>query len=149
LKPNEIRYWLHNLDGLKAEIEETEDSLKEYRQMEIDAFIIPVPSDMPHSRNVSSQVEQIAIPRLTQIENMENRLFYLRTMLASINTVVNAYPKDSNEYKMLYLRYLSGKNNRWTDIADTLNYSERHIKRLDNLIVGKILSIFYRKISYK
>jgi Mg2+ and Co2+ transporter CorA len=137
------------LDGLKAEIQETEDSLKEYRMMEIDAFIIPVPSDMPHGKGtVLSQVETVAIPRLTQIEHMENRLFYLRTMLASINTVINAYAKDSVEYKIIHLRYLSDKSNTWADIIGCLQYSERHIKRMDGLIVGKILSILYRKLNY-
>lgn len=148
MKTNEIRYWLHNFEGLKDEIIEIEECLRQYRVMEIETFIVPVLDDMPKGKGkTSSPVENAAISRLTQIERMENRLFYLRTILAAINLVIKAYTDDSNEWRILKMRYFDSKKMQWMEIADELGYSEQNVKKIDGILTNKIMSLFFRKIK--
>jgi hypothetical protein len=145
MKANEIRYHLHNFEQLKDEIVELTENLREYRDMEIDAFRVPVNDGMPKHFTQSSQVETVAIPRLAYIEKQENRLFYLKSILAAINHVIKQYPVESLEWKILKLRYLkkdNGKTMDWERVADKINYSSEWCRHVDVAIIREIMGTF-------
>jgi hypothetical protein len=135
---NRIRYYLHNLDGLKQEISDITADLEQYRAMSSESFLVDNDSDpYPDSSDVipfyapeetepfsntvpnttgkhyskHSNVEALAVKRADVIGKMEQELFEKKTILAAINCVLyylNGYDRATDR-QIILLRYGDGK----------------------------------------
>jgi hypothetical protein len=110
-----VRYYLHNLDGLRQEIADINADLEQYRAMSSESFFVnsdPDPyKDCPETSVIlpkgkvrpctnttanynpghysdKSQVENLAIDRADFISGLEQDLFNKKTILSAINCVL-------------------------------------------------------------
>jgi DNA-directed RNA polymerase specialized sigma subunit len=155
MEASEIREYLHNIDGLRQEIADTNADIEQYKAMTIDTFMINdiaspypgyvEPDGSQHNKyNSHSRVESIAISRISGIEHLENRCFKLRIILSAINTIM-PYLYGRNK-TIMDLRYKS--HMKWEAIAETLNYSTVHVKRIDRKIVRQIIRRYYIQFKH-
>jgi hypothetical protein len=146
MKANTVRYRLHNFEALKEELIELEENLNRYRVMDIEDFIFPTSQDsntgsQHYKHSTNSTTENIAIPRLEHIRQLENRIFQLRTILTAINAVIRKYDHESLEWNVLNLRYFTkehGNTRPWMRVANILKYNEVYVREVDTNIIKQI-----------
>jgi hypothetical protein len=170
MKPSEVRYYLHNLDGLKQEIADINADLEQYRAMSTDHFRVnmdpdpyrdkpkgtqyfpPEPGE-PFSNtmvrptgghfNSNSQVESLAVNRVSYIERLETELFRKKNMLLSIKCVI--YYLEPIDKRIIELRYT--KHMKWYKVAREVNLDEDYAKERDGKVVGNIIKNYNVRIK--
>lgn len=87
MNTNEIRFYLHNYDGLKKEIEALKAQLEEYRKMNISGIKAQVITDMPVHHSNTSKTEEMAVKRVEYIADLEQEIDSKMRLLRAINGV--------------------------------------------------------------
>lgn len=145
MNTNEVRFYLHNYEKLKSEIQVLSDSLKEYRLM--DGVKSKQITDMPICHSGTSVIESIVVNRFDYIKDLEEEIDSKMRVLNAINAVY-FYLKEPAR-SIIEMRYFLYKNPgdvrrekyNWQEIADIINYSLDYCMEID----GKVI----RKIQYK
>jgi len=148
MNTNEIRFYLHNYEKLKKEIQALSDSLREYRLM--DGIRPKVINGMPISHSENSIVETVVINRFDYIKDLENEIDGKMRILNAINAVY-FYLKEPAR-SIIEMRYFLLRNPddireqkyNWQDIADEVNYSEQHCKNIDCEVIRRIQIRMYK-----
>ena len=142
MKAKEVRYYLHNLDGLKEDIRNIQESIELYRNMDIEYTITPILSHLPIHHENDSKVERCVIKRVEYIEQLQRDLMYKHIILDAITSVLNYIHTTSTEYTVIYLRYFDKRkgrsDNSFQYIAQKLNYTKRRIQSIDEKIISSI-----------
>jgi DNA-directed RNA polymerase specialized sigma subunit len=142
MNTNEIRFYLHNYEKLKNEIQALSDSLKEYRLMDgIKAKII---TNMPICHSGESMVESIVVNRLDYVTGLEDEIDSKMRILNAINGVY-FYLKEPAR-TIIEMRYFLQRKSEdvrkikynWQEIADEVNYTEIYCKKIDGRVILKI-----------
>lgn len=120
--------------------------LNDYKNMQVEFFILPASGNdnintQHYKYNSNSTVENIAIPRLEYIQKLESKIFYYKSIIYSIDIVLNRY-KDNSEYMyIIENKYLKKKNGRPMShraIGKALGYSIEAIKKKDQKIIREM-----------
>jgi len=85
--------------------------------------------------NDSSQVESLAVSRVSFIEKQEQKLFKLKNIAAAINCVI--YYLDPVDKRILNLRYTLHLN--WRQIAKEMSFDYDYVRAKDCKIVNEII----------
>ena len=141
---NEIRFYLHNYDKLKSEIQALSESLKEYRLM--DGVKPKIITDMPICHTGESIVESLIVKRLDYVSGLEAEIDSKMRVLNAINAVY-FYLKEPIR-TIIEMRYFLLRNPddvrrqkyNWQEIAEEVHYSEQSCRRIDQKVVTQILS---------
>ncbi len=149
---NEIRFYLHNYDRLKKEIENLKESLTEYRKMNISGMKAQVITDMPTTHNNVSQTELMALTRIDYIRDLENEIDSKMRLVRAIESVYFYLQEPARTiFEMRY--FISPKpadirkpNYNWLQIAMEVKYSEDYCKEIDGKVVRKIQERFLKNI---
>jgi len=154
MSPKEIRYYLHNLDGLKQEIADIEADLGQYRAMSTDNFRVnsdpdpykdkPEPDESQHSKHSDhSSVESLVVSRVTFIERLEKELFTKKTVMSAIKCVM--FYMSPTEQRLIYLRYT--KHFGWVKTGREMSYTDINCKKIDWKIVNDILNTYHKRLK--
>lgn len=158
MKRGTMRYYLHNLDGLRQEIADINADLEQYKAMSSESFkvnedpdIIPNKPDSDGSQhqkhNSHSNVEQLAVNRADFISRLEQELFDKKTMLSAINCVLyylNSYDRQVDK-QIIQLRYT--EHLPWAVIARKLNYDRDTLWHRDCRIIDEIISNYNARLK--
>lgn len=153
-----VRYYLHNLDGLKQEIADINADLEQYRAMSSDSLLVdadPDPYPSGHDlneysggvHNQSSHAERVAVKRADFIARLEQELFDKKTMLSAINCVLyylNSYDRQVDK-QIIQLRYT--EHLPWAVIARKLNYDRDTLWHRDCRIIDEIISNYNARLK--
>jgi hypothetical protein len=158
-----VRYYLHNLDGLKQEIADINADLEQYRAMSSDSFLVdqdadvlpdkPDPDSSQHQKYTKhSSTEQLAVVRLDRIQGMESELFDKKTILAAINCVLyylNGYDRqvDKQIIQLRYVEHLPWWNVKKCMERSKMVYDVDYIKQRDRRIVDEIISNYNARVT--
>ena len=142
MNTNEIRFYLHNYEKLKSEIQVLSDSLKEYRLM--DGVKSQQITDMPICHSGTSVIESIVVNRFDYIKDLEEEIDSKMRVLNAINAVY-FYLKEPAR-SIIEMRYFLYKNPgdvrhekyNWQEIAEHMGYSENHCMKIDWKVINKI-----------
>lgn len=151
MNKQELRYHLHNLDGLKDEIKRLQEEINNYKGMDIEYFMISVISDMPRSpySTIQSKVEFAALKRVDYIIKLQQELGYKMLICSAIMAVINMISKDSTEWKIIKCRYFAeqGECNKYDYIARRLMMPERTVYHIENGTICKMLEEYKKKVK--
>jgi hypothetical protein len=148
---SKVRYYLHNLEGLKQDIADINGDLEQYRAMSSESFQVRQDADVlpdapdndgsQHSKYSShSNVEQLAVNRLEFIEKLEKELFDKKIILSAICCVLyylNSYDRQTDK-QIIQLRYT--EHLPWAVVGRKLNYDRDYVRQRDQKIVDEIIS---------
>jgi hypothetical protein len=150
-----VRYYLHNLDGLKQEISDINADLEQYRAMSSDSFLVdqdadplpdkPDPDGSQHQKYTKhSGAETLAVCRLDMIAKLEQELFDKKTILAAINCVLyylGGYDRqvDKQIIQLRYTEHLPWWNVKKCMERSKMVYDVDYIKQRDRRIVDEII----------
>ncbi len=152
MKAKEVRYYLHNLDGLKEDIRNIQESIELYRNMDIEYTITPILSHLPIHHENDSKVERCVIKRVEYIEQLQRDLMYKHMILDAITSVLNYVHTTSTEYTVMYLRYFDKQkgrsDNSFKDIAQKLNYTESRVEKIDRKIINNICNKVNKRVRF-
>lgn len=172
----QVRYYLHNLEGLKQEIADINADLEQYRAMSSESFFVnndpdpykdcPDPSIIkskgkvrPFTNKVAnynpghysdhSSVEMLAVNRADFITKLEQELFDKKTVISAINCVLyylNSYDRQIDK-QIMQLRY--AEHLPWKNVAHKIPYIDRsNILLHDKKIVDEIISNYNARIGH-
>lgn len=114
---------------LNGQIQEKENQAAMLRSMALK--ITPTYSDMPHSSTRNAHpMENVITKALALEEQLEQDRFEFKQLQAEIREVISRIPV-LNIQMVMDLRYVVCLN--WTDIAQAMGYTERHIYRLHEM----------------
>ncbi len=137
--PEEVRYWLYNLEGLKEEISIDEEELRRLQELDIPEYTTTSLDGMPRSRgNTSRPVETVVVHRVSCFESIKKRILTNRLLLLAINHVIMEL--NETEFKMFNLKYVKKPKPTMYEIAKSLNYSIDYCKKIDTRIVKDIIT---------
>jgi uncharacterized protein (UPF0335 family) len=169
-----VRYYLHNLDGLRQEIADINADLEQYRAMSSDSFLVNQDSDpykdapdpsiilpkgkikpfsntqvnfSPGHFSDSSPTESLAIHRADFISKLEQELFDKKTVLAAINCVLyylEGYDRQVDK-QIIQLRYK--EHMPWSQISKKISYETTTLKHKDCRIMDEIISNYRVRIK--
>jgi hypothetical protein len=153
-----IRYYLHNLDGLRQEIADINGDLEQYRAMSSDSFLVdqdadvlpdaPDPDGSQHQKYTKhSNVEQLAVCRLDMIAKLEQELYTKKTILAAINCVLyylGRYDRQADK-QIIQLRY--AEHLPWGVISKKMSYEQITLWHKDSQIVDEIISNYNARLT--
>jgi hypothetical protein len=173
----QVRYYLHNLDGLKQEIADINADLEQYRAMSSESFFVnqdpdpykeaPDPSIIspkgkvrdfsntvanynPGHHNNHSNVESLAVNRADFIGRLEQELFHKKTVIAAINCVLyylDGYERQTDK-QIIQLRYI--QHLPWKIVSHKIGYMDRsNILLHDKKIIDEIISSYRVRIGLK
>jgi hypothetical protein len=173
-----VRYYLHNLDGLRQEIADINADLEQYRAMSIESFQVNEDSDpykdnpdptiifpkgkiktfsntavnfSPGHYSDNSSTESLAIHRADFIAYLEKQLFDKKIMLAAINCVL--YYLDNIDKKIIYYRYGNGSQDNehmpWWKAAKEICYDKDTLRHKDQQICDGIIRNYNIRIAIK
>jgi hypothetical protein len=142
MNTNEIRFYLHNYNKLKNEIQALSDSLKEYRLM--DGMKASIITDMPICHSGASAVESLVDKRLEYVSELEAEIDSKMRILNAINAVY-FYLKEPAR-TIIEMRYFLLRNPNdirrqkynWQEIAAETNYTEVYCKKIDGKVILNI-----------
>lgn len=100
-----------------------EEQLESIRQVEESAKIQKL-SDMPKGGGHQTDISDL----LVKIENMQKKIDAARVEAMRAKVEIEASigeVEDPDEQRVLRMRYIEGK--RWSDIAEKMHYSYRHV----------------------
>jgi hypothetical protein len=157
-----VRYYLHNLDGLRQEIADINGDLEQYRAMSSDSFLVDQDADvLPDAPGTDgsqhqnydkhSSAEQLAIVRLDRIQIMESELFQKKTILAAINCVLyylNGYDRQVDK-QIIQLRYV--EHLQWRQVQakmpHDMYYDIDTLRHRDQRITDEIISSYNARLK--
>lgn len=153
-----VRYYLHNLDGLKQEIADINADLEQYRAMSSDSFLVdqdadplpdkPDPDGSQHQKYTKhSNVETLAVCRLDMIAKLEQELFDKKTILAAINCVLyylGGYDRQVDK-QIIQLRYM--EHLPWRQICHKMGQSRDNLLHKDQKIMDEIISNYNARVT--
>jgi len=153
-----VRYYLHNLDGLRQEIADINADLEQYRAMSSDSFLVnqdsdvlpdtPDPDGSQHQKhNKHSNVEQLAVVRLDMIAKLEQELYTKKTILAAINCVLYYLCGCDRQVdrQIIQLRYT--EHMPWAAISKKTAYEIQTLKNKDCRIIDEIISNYNARLT--
>ncbi len=171
---NTVRYYLHNLDGLKQEIADINADLEQYRAMSSEGFYVnndpdpykdcPDPSIIAPKGKVKpftnrvvnfnpghysdhSSVEALAVVRADFIRRLEQELFDKKSIMAAINCVLyylEGYDRQIDK-QIIQLRYK--EHLPWKVVSHKMPYIDRsNILLHDKKMVDEIISNYNVRI---
>uniref|UniRef100_A0A6H2A6R8 Uncharacterized protein n=1 Tax=viral metagenome TaxID=1070528 RepID=A0A6H2A6R8_9ZZZZ len=128
------------IDKLKIELDE-------FRKMQVDNIKIPIITGMPGTHNNNSNIEEIVINRITEINKREIQLFELILLRGCIEDALGAVREDTAIDYILQDRYLQeqGKKKTFWQIAAKRNFNCGGLKVEDNRFMNKILCMIKQK----
>jgi len=141
----ETRYYLHNWEALKEDIQILQSDIDSYKKMDISSIKISRVTDMPRSASTeTSSLETLVLDRLTHIMRLENELLYLKMMHRSIQSTINKL--NTREAKIIHMRYLDRETGKrqptYEMISRKVHLCISYIKHIDNRICEKIQERF-------
>jgi uncharacterized protein (UPF0335 family) len=153
-----VRYYLHNLEGLRQEIADINADLEQYRAMSSDSFLVDQDVDvLPDAPGTDgsqhqihtehSNVETLAVVRLNRIWTMESELFQKKTILAAINCVLyylNGYDRQVDR-QIIQLRYV--EHLAWCIVAKKLYADKDNLRHRDQKIIDEIVSSYNARLK--
>lgn len=146
---NEIRFYLHNYDNLKTEIQELSDSLKEYKITDISGIKAQVITDMPVCHSNKSKTESQACTRIEHISNIISELKLKKRLLNSINDVY--FRLIDPKITIFELRYfvipIGRPKYNWLEISKYVGESEDNCKKIDARIILKIQLKYLQNVT--
>lgn len=139
---NEIRYYLHNLDGLKADIRLTIDQISTFKQMDNEYIKLPVFQDGSKStaNGISNVVEMTVLKRVEHVERLQQHLSKKIIILDCLQKTLCYL--DQAQQQVIHLKYfdkrIGRQNNTYESIAKVLNYSVRQVQQIESDVIDFI-----------
>ena len=142
-----VRYYLQDLEYMDKLIEKLKAELDEFRKMQVDNIKIPIVTGMPGVHNNTSNIEEIVINRVIEIEKRERQLFELILLRGCIEDALGYVREDTAIDYILKDRYLQeqGKKKTFWQIAAKRNFNCGGLKVEDNRFMNKILCMIKQK----
>jgi len=128
-------------------IEKLKQELDEFRKMQVDSIKIPIITGMPGIHSNMSNVEEIVINRIAEINKKEIQLFELILLRGCIKDALGDIREDTAIDYILKDRYLQeqGKKKTFWQIAAKRNFNCGGLKVEDNRFMNKILCMIKQK----
>lgn len=148
IRVDDVRQYLSNFEELKNEIQQLQQDIDTYKNMEIDIVMNSIISDMPKSNNIStitSRVEYIAIKRADYIQVLERQLHDKIRIVQAINSVLSTITK-LDRY-IIHRRYFDIKIGQRTPsmekIAEEMQTTTKTIWTSENKVLVGIIKAYY------
>lgn len=155
MKISTVRYYLHNYEMLKADIEALKQTIEELKVCDV-PFKIPCAADADgsqHNPATTSPTEQAAIEMAETSTAYKRELIYKRTILFCIDEIIRylpRHPADDTDYQIIERRYFlkdrAGQTQKWVSIAFDLHYNPDSLMRKERKIVREIAELIALKI---
>ena len=142
MNKREIRYHLHNLDGLHKEMKRIQAEIDSFNSMDIDYIIVSVISDMPRTpgSTITSKVENKAIQRVEYVNKLKMELAKIIMIQSAIYSVLNCIRPNSFEHQVISMRYFAGQGecNKLEYIASKLKKNLKDVQKSEHGTICKI-----------
>lgn len=147
MQPNEVRYYLHNLEGLDNKINRLQQDIVIYKGMGIEYVMTTKVTDMPKApmSSITSKVEIEAVRRADYIKKLEQRLNeYVQIRSAILNVLDGLKELDKEIIRLKYLHCEQGQRKcSYSKIANILHYCENEIKRREYNVIINIIKCYF------
>lgn len=147
----EVRYYLHNIDDIDAQIAELDKLLTEILTTDADFVRAPCLDDMPRSQSTKTS-EDIIVNRLDYVAKLEKKIRRLYCIRDTISIIIRELEIISEfRYQIIQLRYLlpTGQKYTYEKIADTLYSNINDVQYNERVVVDKIMMGFYNMFAKK
>jgi hypothetical protein len=144
MNTNEIRFYLHNYDNLKREVKHLQESLDQYRRMDISGIKAQVITDMPLTHSNTSKTENMALTRVDYIADLEEEIDSKMRLIRAVNSVY--FYLEEPKLTIFEMRYfitpmendIRKPKYSWKVIADEVGQTEETCRQIDCRIIRTI-----------
>ena len=122
---------------IKKDLKEMKDVMQRYMDKSIQ--ISSMLTEMPHNPNRDiSKVEAYTVLRIDMEEKFFKKMDEYKSVVADVSAIIEKVPKETHR-RLLRYRYLEEMT--ISEIADIMDYSGRHTKRLHKEALEEINSL--------